>query len=132
MLFFVCLFFCLFFSVRLLSVLRGQLVFSSAPQRPMTSDFEMLIWACINYLFSGSTTYTVFLYLKTILLCIRITIAFYCVYMHDARTIHCVSVSQFRCLYMLYRACAPCLYCSLCWSMYILVHCFDTNILYHF
>ena len=29
-----------FFSVRLLSVLRGQLIFSSPPQRPMTSDFE--------------------------------------------------------------------------------------------
>ena len=32
--------FCLFFSVRLLSVLRGHSVFSSPPQRPMTSDFE--------------------------------------------------------------------------------------------
>ena len=30
----------LFFSVRLLSVLRGHSVFSSPPQRPMTSDFE--------------------------------------------------------------------------------------------
>ena len=29
-----------FFSVRLLSVLRGHSVFSSPPQRPMTSDFE--------------------------------------------------------------------------------------------
>ena len=29
-----------FFSVRLLSVLRGHWVFSSPPQRPMTSDFE--------------------------------------------------------------------------------------------
>ena len=29
----------LFFSVRLLSVLRGHSVFSSPPQRPMTSDF---------------------------------------------------------------------------------------------
>jgi len=28
------------FNVRLLSVLRGHLVFSSPPQRPMTSDFE--------------------------------------------------------------------------------------------
>ena len=28
------------FSVRLLSVLRGHSVFSSPPQRPMTSDFE--------------------------------------------------------------------------------------------
>jgi len=27
-------------SVRLLSVLHGHLVFSSPPQRPMTSDFE--------------------------------------------------------------------------------------------
>ena len=32
-------FFC-FFSVRLLSVLRGHSVFSSPPQRPMPSDFE--------------------------------------------------------------------------------------------
>ena len=32
--------FILFFSVRLLSVLRGHSVFSSPPQRPMTSDFE--------------------------------------------------------------------------------------------
>ena len=32
--------FSLFFSVRLLSVLRGHSVFSSPPQRPMTSDFE--------------------------------------------------------------------------------------------
>ena len=30
----------LFFSVRLLSVLRGQSFFLSPPQRPMTSDFE--------------------------------------------------------------------------------------------
>ena len=30
----------LFFGVRLLSVLRGHSVFSSPPQRPMTSDFE--------------------------------------------------------------------------------------------
>ena len=29
-----------FFSVRLLSVLRGHSFFSSPPQRPMTSDFE--------------------------------------------------------------------------------------------
>ena len=36
--------------------------------------YVTLIRACINYLFSGSTTYTVFLYLKTILLCIMITI----------------------------------------------------------
>ena len=32
-------FFVLFFSVRLLSVLRGHSVFSSPPQEPMTSDF---------------------------------------------------------------------------------------------
>ena len=32
--------FFVFFNVRLLSVLRGQSVFSSPPQRPMTSDFE--------------------------------------------------------------------------------------------
>ena len=34
------LFFCVFFSVRPLSVLRGHSVFSSPPQRPMTSEFE--------------------------------------------------------------------------------------------
>ena len=34
------LFFFFFFIVRLLSVLRGHSVFSSPPQRPMTSDFE--------------------------------------------------------------------------------------------
>ena len=33
-------FFGFFFSFRLLSVLRGNSVFSSPPQRPMTSDFE--------------------------------------------------------------------------------------------
>ena len=33
-------FFFLFFSVRLLSVLRGHSVFTSPPQRPMTSNFE--------------------------------------------------------------------------------------------
>ena len=32
--------FLIFFSVRLLSVLHGHLVFSSPPQRPMISDFE--------------------------------------------------------------------------------------------
>ena len=37
---FFCFFVFLFFSVRLLSVLCGHLVFSSPPQRPMTSDFE--------------------------------------------------------------------------------------------
>ena len=35
--------FLLFFSIRLLSVLRGHSVFSSLPQRPMTSDFEDFI-----------------------------------------------------------------------------------------
>ena len=35
-----CFFVCVFFSVQLLSVLRGHTVFSSPPQRPMTSDFE--------------------------------------------------------------------------------------------
>ena len=35
----LCVFF-VFFSVRLLSVLRGHSVFSSPPQRPVTSDFE--------------------------------------------------------------------------------------------
>ena len=34
------IFFFFFFSVRLVSVLRGHSVFSSPPQRPMTSDFE--------------------------------------------------------------------------------------------
>ena len=34
------MFFVCFFSFRLLSVLHGHLVFSSPPQRPMTSDFE--------------------------------------------------------------------------------------------
>ena len=41
----LCFLFCyflmnLFFSVRPLLVLRGHFVFSSPPQRPMTSDFE--------------------------------------------------------------------------------------------
>ena len=35
--------FFVFFSVRLLSVLRDHLFFSSPPQRPMTSDFEAII-----------------------------------------------------------------------------------------
>jgi len=34
--------FCLFFSVQLLSVLRGHSVLLSPPQRPMTSDFERI------------------------------------------------------------------------------------------
>ena len=37
---FFVLFLCVFFSVRLLSVLHGHSGFSSPPQRPMTSDFE--------------------------------------------------------------------------------------------
>ena len=40
------------FSVRLLSVLRGHSVFSSPPQRTMTSDFEGLsIPYFINYIY---------------------------------------------------------------------------------
>ena len=40
------------FGVRLLSVLRGHSVFSSPPQRPMTSDFEAFsIPDCIHYIF---------------------------------------------------------------------------------
>ena len=42
----------LFLSVRLLSVLRGHLFFSSPPQRPMTSDFERFsIPDCIHYIY---------------------------------------------------------------------------------
>ena len=37
---FTCFLFVCFFSVRLLSVLRGHSIFSSPPQQPMTSDFE--------------------------------------------------------------------------------------------
>ena len=37
---FIFYFFSIFFSIWLLSVLRGHSVFSSPPQRPMTSDFE--------------------------------------------------------------------------------------------
>ena len=41
-----------FFSDRLLSVLRGHSVFSSPPQRPMTSDFEgFSIPDFIHYIF---------------------------------------------------------------------------------
>ena len=41
-----------FFSVRLLSVLRGHSFFSSPPQRPMTSDFEgFSIPDCIHYIY---------------------------------------------------------------------------------
>ena len=44
--------FLFFFSVRLLSVLRGHSVFSSPPQRPMTSDFEgSSIADFIHYIF---------------------------------------------------------------------------------
>ena len=44
-----------FFSVRLVSVLRGHSVFSSPPQRPMTSDFEgFSIPDFIHYIFSLS------------------------------------------------------------------------------
>ena len=41
-----------FFSVRLLSVLRGHSVCSSPPQRAMTSDFEGFpIPDCIHYIY---------------------------------------------------------------------------------
>ena len=44
-----------FFSVRLLSVLRGHSVFSSPPQRPMTSDFEgFSIPDFIHYIYFNS------------------------------------------------------------------------------
>ena len=42
--FFFFLFFYYFFSVRLLSDLRGHSFFSSPPRRPMTSDFEGIVW----------------------------------------------------------------------------------------
>ena len=38
----------LFFSVRLLSVLRDHAVFSSPPQRPMTSDFEGFVYQILS------------------------------------------------------------------------------------
>ena len=42
----------LFLTIRLLSVLRGHSVFSSPPQRPMTSDFEgFSIPDFINYIY---------------------------------------------------------------------------------
>ena len=45
-------FFYLFFIVRPVSVLRGHSVFSSPPQRPMTSDFEgFSIPDCIHYIY---------------------------------------------------------------------------------
>ena len=37
-----------FFSVRLLSVLRGHSFFSSPPQRPMTSDFEGFLYQILS------------------------------------------------------------------------------------
>ena len=40
--------FLLFFSVRLLSVLRGHSVFSSPPQRPMTSDLVKLLYQLLS------------------------------------------------------------------------------------
>ena len=43
---FVC--FLAFFSVRLLSVLRGHSVFSSPPQRLMTSDFEGFLYQILS------------------------------------------------------------------------------------
>ena len=45
-----------FFSVRLLSVLRGHSGFSSPPQRPMTSDFEgFSIPALIHYIYFANS-----------------------------------------------------------------------------
>ena len=47
-----CCCFSFFFSIRLLSVLRGHSVFSSPPQRPMTSDIEgFSIPDCIHYIY---------------------------------------------------------------------------------
>ena len=43
-----CWFLGFFFSVRLLSVLRDHLVFSSPPQRPMTSDFEGFLYQILS------------------------------------------------------------------------------------
>ena len=40
--------FFIFFSVRLLSVLHGHLVFSPLPQRPMTSDFEGFLYQIVS------------------------------------------------------------------------------------
>ena len=48
-------YFLFFYSVRLLSVLCGHSVFSSPPQRPMTSDFEgFSITDCIHYIYLSS------------------------------------------------------------------------------
>ena len=44
-----CCFFNLFFSVRLLSVLRGHSDFSSPQQRPMTSDFEGFLYQILSF-----------------------------------------------------------------------------------
>ena len=44
-------FFKMFFSVRLLSVLSGHSVFSSPPQRPMTSDFEGFLYQILSITF---------------------------------------------------------------------------------
>jgi len=38
----------LFFSVRLLSVLRGHSFFSSPPQWPMTSDFKAFLYQILS------------------------------------------------------------------------------------
>ena len=38
----------IFFCVRLLSVLHGHSVFSSPPQRPMTSDFERFLYQILS------------------------------------------------------------------------------------
>ena len=42
------IFYFLFFSVRLLSVLRDHSFFSSPPQRPMTSDFEGFLYQILS------------------------------------------------------------------------------------
>ena len=44
-------FYHLFFSVRLLLVLRGHSIFSSPPQRPMTSDFEGFLYQILSITF---------------------------------------------------------------------------------
>ena len=50
-----CFYSCCFFSVRLLSILRGHSVFSSLPQRPMTSYFEGFLYQILSItLFSYS------------------------------------------------------------------------------
>ena len=64
-----------FFSIRLLSALRGHSFFSSPPQRPMTSDFEGFLYQILsitlfsylnyilNYLFYNDyvTSYTTYI-----------------------------------------------------------------------